>query len=72
MATMTMESRIALFNRLAEMPTGSVTLDGRPAIIAGMLAPFATVSTLGRPFASAQFSWQAVERIAVKGGQFQT
>jgi hypothetical protein len=51
--------------------TKGVTLDGKPAVISGYKMPFATVTQLSTGL-SAEWSWEAVERIVTKGGDFQS
>jgi hypothetical protein len=61
-----------VMERLGLLSHGDATLNGRPAQISGIKERFATVRSLDGEL-SAQFSWQAVERIVCnKDGRFQT
>jgi len=46
-----------------------VTLNGRPAVIAGKSLKFANVCTLCGTL-RAEYSWEACERIVLAGGNF--
>lgn len=61
---MTLEERRAL----AAMP---VTLDGEPAVISGVLCPFASVRQVrtGQGF---DWNWDAVARVVAAGGDFRS
>lgn len=48
----------------------SVTLNGKPARVSGASKPFATVTDTATGL-SAEWSWEAVERIVNRGGRFQ-
>lgn len=60
------EARVAWRNALAAKP---VTLNGQQATIGGVRKPFAVVTQLGTGL-SAEWSWEAVERIVNRGGAF--
>ena len=51
-------------------PLIAPTLGGYPAVICGTRNDFATVATINGPALSAEFSWEAVERIMANGGRF--
>ncbi len=63
-----MEARIAMLNRCAA--GAPVSLNGKPALICGILNDFARVCQVGAPYVGADFSWAAVERVMAKGGEF--
>ena len=49
----------------------AVTLDGKPAIIAGRLNPFATIAALDGS-AAYEWAWGTATRIADAGGDFRS
>lgn len=46
------------------------TLDGKPAKIMGRYCAQALVGLIDPPHTGVQFSWEAIERIMAKGGNF--
>lgn len=62
--------KVKIIDRAALIET-RVTLDGKPACIAGRLNPFATVATLDGK-ARFEFTWETVARIVDKGGKFKS
>ncbi len=48
-----------------------VTLDGQPAVIAGVRCKFATVAQVPEGL-SYEWSWDTVARIVARGGQFKS
>lgn len=62
------EARVAWRLALAEKP---VTLNGKPAKVSGIRKPFATVTQLGTGL-SAEWSWEAVERVVNRDGKFKS
>lgn len=48
-----------------------VTLNGEPAKVSGVYNRFATVTQL-KTRLSAEWSWEAVERVVAKGGDFKS
>lgn len=56
--------------RRRELCQERVTLDGQPATISGYRQPYATVRILTGAQYGHQWSWEAVERIVAKGGEF--
>lgn len=69
---MTLNEKTMIINQIASMPRDSVTLDGKPALIGGFINDCLTVLTMTTPRISADFSWEAVARIIVKGGAFKS
>lgn len=62
----TLEQKRDLLNQAIDIP---VTLNGKSAIISGVMLDFAIVRTLdGKQ--SFEFSWSAVEIVLNKGGMF--
>lgn len=51
--------------------SAEVTLNGEPAAISGVRAPFAKVTSRVTGL-SAEFAWTTVERIVAKGARFTT
>lgn len=64
-------TREVLEKRSGLCHTKPVTLNGKPAVISGYRNPFAAVIQLSTGL-SAEFSWEAVERIVAKGGEFKS
>lgn len=52
-----------------ELARTEITLDGSRASICGFANDFATIRTLDGKW-SGEWSWDAVERIVLKGGKF--
>jgi hypothetical protein len=61
-----------IINYIASLPLGSVTLNGKRAVICGFLNEWATVETMTQPRISATFSWVEVERVLKADGAFWT
>lgn len=57
--------------RRRELIETRVTLNGNPARITGARSRFATVTDLTTRL-SAEWSWEAVERVVAKGGRFES
>ena len=70
MASLNDKTRI--INKIASMARGSVTLDGREALIVALSADFPTVSTLANPRQSYEYSWEAIERTIDHDGAFKS
>lgn len=66
---MTTDQKYALIDRAHEL---KITLDGKPATLAGAKQPFAGVAALDGSTGWVQFSWDAVARILNSGGQFKS
>lgn len=62
------EARLAKRRKLA---SAKVTLNGQKAVIGGIRNEFATVTQLPSGL-SAHWSWESVERIVAKGGEFKS
>lgn len=60
----------AFINR-EELAQSKVTLNGNPAVISGILNDFATITNpkTGEHY---EWSWNAVDRIVSKGGNFKS
>ena len=54
-----------------EFCMAKVTLNGQRARVSGIQNPFATVTQFNSGL-SAEWSWEAVERVIAKGGNFQS
>jgi hypothetical protein len=57
--------------RRRELAAASVTLNGEPARITGTALRYAHVTQVASGL-SADWSWEAVERVVAKGGAFQS
>jgi hypothetical protein len=64
-------TREVLEKRSGFCHTNGITLDGKPAVISGYRNSFAKVTQLSTGL-SAEWSWEAVERIVAKGGKFKS
>ena len=65
-----MKAPADLIDLIAKRPSGSVTLNGKRAVISGFLNERATVETMAQPRISAIYSWDEVERVINNGGAF--
>lgn len=54
-----------------ELTQATVTLNGEPAYVMGINRPFAIV-TQKNSHLSAEWSWEAVERVIANGGNFKS
>lgn len=57
--------------RRLEFTQAKVTLNGEPAYVMGIYRPFAIVTQKGSHL-SAEWSWEAVERVIKNGGHFKS
>ena len=57
--------------RRLELTQATVTLNGEPAYVMGINRPFAIV-TQQKSHLSAEWSWEAVERVIANGGHFKS
>jgi hypothetical protein len=67
----TVEVSDAVYAKRLNLTGAKVTLNGEPAKIGGIYRRFATVTQL-KSGLSAEWSWEAVERIVAKGGDFKS
>lgn len=70
----TFETKRALCEKSLERCRGKapVTLDGEPAIIAGMFLNYALVRRADGKGGNVEYSWPAVSRVMAKGGHFKS